>query len=42
MAKAAADRDDQANAGLVITCEHGGNRIPGPYRALFQAHRAAN
>ncbi len=26
--------------GIVITCEHGGNRIPAPYRALFQDHRA--
>ena len=25
---------------VVITCEHGGNRIPLPYRALFEAHRA--
>ena len=25
---------------VVITCEHGGNRIPAPYRALFEAHRA--
>jgi predicted N-formylglutamate amidohydrolase len=26
--------------GVVITCEHGGNRIPAPYRYLFQALRA--
>jgi predicted N-formylglutamate amidohydrolase len=26
--------------GLVITCEHGGNRIPSPYRDLFHAHQA--
>jgi predicted N-formylglutamate amidohydrolase len=26
--------------GLVITCEHGGNRIPARYRALFQPHQA--
>ena len=26
--------------GLVITCEHGGNRIPRVYRDLFQAHQA--
>ena len=26
--------------GLVITCEHGGNRIPGPYYDLFHTHRA--
>jgi predicted N-formylglutamate amidohydrolase len=24
---------------LVITCEHGGNRIPAPYRALFRGWR---
>ena len=29
-----------ASAGLVITCEHGGNRIPAPYRDLFHAHQA--
>ncbi|MGA7979176.1 MAG: N-formylglutamate amidohydrolase [Chromatiaceae bacterium] len=29
-----------ASAGLVITCEHGGNRIPKPYRDLFHAHQA--
>jgi predicted N-formylglutamate amidohydrolase len=28
------------SAGLVITCEHGGNRIPKPYRDLFHAHQA--
>ena len=28
-----------ASAGLVITCEHGGNRIPAPYRGLFHGHR---
>ena len=26
--------------GIVITCEHGGNRIPEPYSDLFQAHQA--
>ena len=26
--------------GLVITCEHGGNRIPSLYRDLFHAHQA--
>jgi predicted N-formylglutamate amidohydrolase len=31
---------DYENYGLVITCEHGGNRIPGPYRDLFYAHQA--
>jgi predicted N-formylglutamate amidohydrolase len=35
-----ADRDGMASAGLVITCEHGGNRIPEPYRVLFHGHRA--
>ncbi len=25
---------------LVITCEHGGNRIPAPYRDLFHIHRS--
>lgn len=29
-----------AGAALVITCEHGGNRIPPPYRVLFAPHRA--
>lgn len=29
-----------AGAALVITCEHGGNRIPPPYRDLFAPHRA--
>ena len=24
---------------FLITCEHGGNRIPAPYRRLFQEHR---
>jgi predicted N-formylglutamate amidohydrolase len=27
-----------ASDGLVITCEHGGNRIPAPYRDLFHTH----
>ena len=26
---------------LLVTCEHGGNRIPVPYRALFKKYRAA-
>jgi predicted N-formylglutamate amidohydrolase len=26
------------SVGLVITCEHGSNRIPAPYRDLFHAH----
>ena len=25
---------------ILITCEHGGNRIPAPYRPLFRARRA--
>lgn len=29
-----------AGGGLVITCEHGGNRIPEPYRDLFRPYRA--
>jgi predicted N-formylglutamate amidohydrolase len=29
-----------ARDGLVITCEHGGNRIPAPYRDLFRAYQA--
>nr|WP_296747626.1 N-formylglutamate amidohydrolase [Thioalkalivibrio sp.] len=29
-----------AGDALVITCEHGGNRIPPPYRDLFAPHRA--
>ena len=31
---------DSSDYGLVITCEHGGNRIPGPYYDLFHTHRA--
>lgn len=27
-----------AGAALIITCEHGGNRIPKPYRTLFAPH----
>lgn len=23
---------------LIVTCEHGGNKIPGPYRSLFNLH----
>lgn len=30
-----------AGSGLVITCEHGGNRIPEPYRDLFRPYRAS-
>ena len=29
-----------ARSGLVITCEHGGKRIPKPYASLFLAHQA--
>ena len=38
---AAAPIDGRAAAGhgLVITCEHGGNRIPAPYRELFGVER---
>lgn len=31
---------DCGGHALVITCEHGGNRIPEPYRELFHAHQA--
>ena len=31
---------DCSDYGLVITCEHGGNRITLPYRDLFRTHRA--
>ena len=31
---------DCGSYGLVITCEHGGNRIPSVYRDLFHAHQA--
>jgi predicted N-formylglutamate amidohydrolase len=30
---------DCGSHGLVITCEHGGNRIPKPYRDLFHTHQ---
>jgi len=36
----AADCSGLASEGLVITCEHGGNRIPAPYRNLFHGHQA--
>lgn len=29
-----------AGDALLFTCEHGGNRIPAPYRALFDGHAA--
>jgi predicted N-formylglutamate amidohydrolase len=40
MAGLTADCGGLASDGLVITCEHGGNRIPAPYRDLFHAHQA--
>jgi predicted N-formylglutamate amidohydrolase len=27
------------NDSFLVTCEHGGNRIPAPYRSLFQGYR---
>jgi len=36
----AAGRGDAARSGIVITCEHGGNRIPAPYRGLLRADQA--
>lgn len=30
---------DCGGHGLLITCEHGGNRIPAPYRDLFHGHQ---
>ena len=39
MVGGAADCGGRASDGLVITCEHGGNRIPAPYRDLFHAHQ---
>lgn len=36
----AADGGGLASDGFVITCEHGGNRVPAAYRDLFQAHQA--
>jgi predicted N-formylglutamate amidohydrolase len=30
---------EASGAALVISCEHGGNRIPAPYAALFEPHR---
>src|SRR4030095_15732591 len=36
----ATDCGGLASDGLVITCEHGGNRIPKLYRDLFHAHHA--
>lgn len=40
MNRRAADCGGPASDGLVITCEHGGNRIPALYRVLFHAHHA--
>ena len=36
----ATDCGSPASSRLVITCEHGGNRIPAPYRDLFRTHQA--
>ena len=36
----AADVDGVHGAGIVISCEHGGNRIPARYREWFTRHRA--
>lgn len=30
---------DKGSPALVITCEHGGNEIPAPWRSLFEGHR---
>lgn len=40
--KAAVDEQvtDRGEYGIVITCEHGGNRIPSAYRELFHGHQA--
>jgi predicted N-formylglutamate amidohydrolase len=35
------DPEGPADGWLVISCEHGGNRIPEPYRELFRPYRAA-
>ncbi len=40
MDRRAVDCSALASAGLVITCEHGGNQIPSLYRELFRAHQA--
>lgn len=29
-----------AKATVIVTCEHGGNRIPAPYHSLFRGHEA--
>ena len=34
------DCGSPASDGFVITCEHGGNRIPAAYRDLFEPHQA--
>jgi predicted N-formylglutamate amidohydrolase len=36
----AAEHGGPATDCLVITCEHGGNRIPAPYRELFRTRQA--
>jgi predicted N-formylglutamate amidohydrolase len=40
MGEGTADCGGLASDGLVITCEHGGNRIPASYHDLFHAHQA--
>jgi predicted N-formylglutamate amidohydrolase len=40
MEERASDRGGPACDAFVITCEHGGNRIPAPYRDLFLAQQA--
>jgi predicted N-formylglutamate amidohydrolase len=32
--------DERGEYGLVITCEHGGNRIPEPYQTYFHGYQA--
>lgn len=33
-------KDESGKLKTIITCEHGGNRIPKPYRELFKGHEA--
>jgi predicted N-formylglutamate amidohydrolase len=40
VARRASKHDARPDVGLVITCEHGGNRIPARYRDLFKAEQA--
>lgn len=39
-AEDSAEPEGLAGAGLVLTCEHGGKRIPAGYRELFDGHQA--